>query len=695
MQVQNSKFLDKGSFSFPNVSIFSSKMDSKHIIPLSFPLSLWKKKFVDSVGPLKELLWHQSSALSVSIFLTKDDVLNHLNEHKISSSSATEFKNSDDRFFVYKIEADESNRSGAKIVALPIQSFMRLSFVPSKTFLTSKARDPSLIFSVDILEKSFSHKLSAFGQANLNWLKINILQRYSEWSHPQTTINAPICSLSQGSGTGKSKLAVEAIKSGPGFYIVLRPDTNRANPQTGYPSNNELSEELKKLVKKFDPYIDLREYPYHLCGIGNILMFFAQIITNYLRKWHNLLVDLIYDDLVKSIKEAVSPSDITYFNSKIIDLCNYVCEELGKVFEKNDELDCSFLNNMDLIQFIVNSTGRPEPKVKSLSKYISDILKLPSKAAPADDADMVNSTEAVSEEYKELVTFKRKLAWIALGNFLHSFPFLFILDEADELNNRINPGAMSQFENLRRAISYIEMETNVFYLTLGTKTDVHNLNLPICENSARIPLRNRSLSPIILLSNTSIFSQEYPIEKIKINHKILKNPVFLKFLVTLGHPLWCSVPFDKMISVAFKKIINGTSKTLDYVLVLWMVRAGLMANSIDLNTRSLVASHMATIFDFSPDLVHMIVFYPSEPVMAIACRCLMYELAMAGNFHFLFQKLNEMLEAVKIDSGNLAEVVGSMIILIAIDEAENSAGICLPGEIKKKPLILKHIPFVM
>jgi hypothetical protein len=41
-----------------------------------------------------------------------------------------------------------------------------------------------------------------------------------------------------------------------------------------------------------------------------------------------------------------------------------------------------------------------------------------------------------------------------------------------------------------------------------------------------------------------------------------------------------------------------------------------------------------------------------------------------------------MLEAVKIDSGNLAEVVGSMIILIAIDEAENSVEICLPGEIK-------------
>jgi hypothetical protein len=77
----------------------------------------------------------------------------------------------------------------------------------------------------------------------------------------------------------------------------------------------------------------------------------------------------------------------------------------------------------------------------------------------------------------------------------------------------------------------------VFYLTLGTKSDVHDLNPPIRENSTRIPHRNRSLSPIILLSNSSIFSQEYPIEKIKINHNILRNPVSFKFLVTSGHLL--------------------------------------------------------------------------------------------------------------------------------------------------------------
>jgi hypothetical protein len=63
-----------------------------------------------------------------------------------------------------------------KVLALPIQSFMRLCFIPLKM----KAEDSALIFPVKILEKSFSHSLSAFGQANLNWLKINILKRYSE-----------------------------------------------------------------------------------------------------------------------------------------------------------------------------------------------------------------------------------------------------------------------------------------------------------------------------------------------------------------------------------------------------------------------------------------------------------------------------------------------------------------------------------
>jgi hypothetical protein len=41
---------------------------------------------------------------------------------------------------------------------------------------------------------------------------------------------------------------------------------------------------------------------------------------------------------------------------------------------------------------------------------------------------------------------------------------------------------MSEFYNLSHAISYIEIETKVFYLTLGTKSDVHDLNPPIREN---------------------------------------------------------------------------------------------------------------------------------------------------------------------------------------------------------------------
>jgi hypothetical protein len=95
MQVQNPKFLDKDSLSFPNVSIFSSKLDSDDIIPFYFPLPLWKNNCLDSVGPFKELLWHQSSALSDSIFLTKEAVFNYLNEHQVSSCE-TEVENNDD-----------------------------------------------------------------------------------------------------------------------------------------------------------------------------------------------------------------------------------------------------------------------------------------------------------------------------------------------------------------------------------------------------------------------------------------------------------------------------------------------------------------------------------------------------------------------------------------------------------------------
>jgi hypothetical protein len=143
-----------------------------------------------------------------------------------------------------------------------------------------------------------------------------------------------------------------------------------------------------------------------------------------------------------------------------------------------------------------------------------------------------------------------------------------------------------------------------------------------------------------------------------------------KFLATLGHSLWSSYPFTEIIRAAIFKLQNGSADTKAYFLPIWMLRTGLVANSLHIKANSLVAGHMATLHEVKDNLKNFIVSYPSEPILAMAGRQLMSEnqadLA-------LFEVLRSNAEAVALDIGRYAEVFGAMIILRAIDKASNFA----------------------
>ena len=112
--------------------------------------------------------------------------------------------------------------------------------------------------------------------------------------------------------------------------------------------------------------------------------------------------------------------------------------------------------------------------------------------------------------------------WDIVAKKLKRFPFIVVLDEADLLANRlvtkIKTGSLSPFskriscfELLRRSISYLIPETKIFFMTLGTKSTVIDLNPPIIDNSSRYEIRSKIPFPIILSSNCNIFFDKYPI----------------------------------------------------------------------------------------------------------------------------------------------------------------------------------------
>ena len=609
---------------------------------------------------------------SIEIFLTQ-------HEAKDKNSSVVvneEWEGHDDFCYVYAVDPGNPNA----LMRISIETFMNwmVESVSTSDLAPAPATGSTHGLSGQLLtrgtmegfvelEKSFKHGLSDGGQDALDVVKVELFERYCQWNVPKPTIVAPVASLSQGSGSGKSKLAVELIQDGPGFYVVTRPADSFDMTVTGYPRNNSLSKVLKDLALNSDNIFKsfLNEI-FHSCQSGRILLFFSKIITVCIR------------DLLSRITSGLENNQ---GNVDRMDLVRAACYATGKLFEKNESIDCrAILNDIALDQFIINTIlSGPEnsdpnktcfnyivdpsgqnksfvPTVNGIASYIKLILDDPLSAA----------LEKNSRDASNL-----------LSQCLNLFPFIFVIDEADELSaqtesfrqDNYQKVTIPGFEVVRRALSYLIPQTKIFFLTLGTRSDIIDLNPPLRENSARLVNRQSMPKPILLLSNTSTFTKyDFPIESLNISYDALLNPIQFKHLATLGHPLWSSRPFNEIVDLAKIKLLNGSQSSFEYVLCIWMIRAGLAANPLDIQTRSLIASHMATLFDLDEQLIRMIVFYPSDPILALACRQLITELPK--NQELLFSMLDKFFELAQIDRGRVAECVGMMIVLRAIDIAD-------------------------
>lgn len=510
-------------------------------------------------------------------------------------------------------------------VRKPVKNFMKfIAKAPTRktepipeTFQSTEA--------VKQLATSFKHGLTKIGELALYRLEHDLINRIQPWiGDPHTSFIAPVVSLCQSSGTGKSKLAFEALKRHLGFYIVFREDG-----QTGYPRKNELSDLLRALMNDYkDPSEDLNDFNYQDCTVGAILFFFAQIITS-------------------SIIASIRSSEGKLFEHVII--------EHSKKFENNSDIKCDYLTPDQEIFSLIGKSFELKAdgviSVKNVSSYIKLILKDPSKCF--EQSSLTND---------------QKLFCSALAEALRKFPFLFVVDEAEILSKHVtlksvNGKNINQFEALRRAFSYLEPETNILFLTLGTKSNIIDLNPDITEESKRLKKRKKLPFPIILSSNLNIWSRKFPAYSVNPSYEAILNPLYFKYLCTLGHGIWSSFHFGAVVSTGAEKIVNGTSKSFDYVIVLWMILTGMAANPLSVEAGSIVAKHMGYLLDISEDLKRLIVMYPPEPILAIIAHTIIDNQITDDA---LFSVLQRKLEATDIDRGKMAELFGGMIILRAI-----------------------------
>lgn len=510
--------------------------------------------------------------------------------------------------------------------------------IPALTFMRFNVKVlPPKVDPIDdkkvlpLLVTSFKHELSEIGRRTLKRVERDVLQRYKkDWIENSLTCLAPLVSLCQSSGTGKSKIAMEIIKKNLGFYVVFR-----SSDQTGYPRKNIISNNLRQLISSYNDGVEgLESKNYEDCAVGKILNFIASLITKYVR-------------------DFVDISKAGNFDFA------YVTKRLGARFEDNITLGNECLipeAEMKNLYFKLYSEEHSSIiKVKTVAKYIDEILLNPAKCLSVLESDDIKS-ESICQHISEK---------------LSTFPFVLVIDEAELLAEEsialVNSHkSVTGFQVLRRALSYLEKKSKIIVLTLGTKSNVLDLNPPVEDNSKRFSVKMSVPDPIILSSNLNILSKEYSVKYLKPGYKLLTNPLFYKYLVTRGHGIWSSLPYNGLISIAESKIKNGTSETHEYILALWMILTGLAANPLSVEAKTLVSSHMAHLVDLRDKISRLIVAYPSEPILGIVAHRLIDELE--GDE--LFSVLRKKYEAVDLDNGSFAETFAEMIFLRAIHKSK-------------------------
>ena len=273
-----------------------------------------------------------------------------------------------------------------------------------------------------------------------------------------------------------------------------------------------------------------------------------------------------------------------------------------------------------------------------------------------------------SRHYKLTGSFAAQFM-LCLKSSLDKFPFVFVIDEPDLLTNLAQ--GIDGFSIFKRALSYLEGSTRLMVLTLGTKCDIVKPIPRSTTVSTRFVFRNAIHFPIILSSNVNIHSNKFPIHQMVPSHTTLRNPLMFKFLASLGRAVWGSYRYSDIVRIATETLTNGSKTEGNYVTSMWMIRTGLMANPVSVNSYEFVANNMVTLFWSSNDLQGPLVSYPSEPILALASRKIIKDLSRHPSDP-LFSALKEYLECAVISNEKYSEVITSMIILLIVDKLENA-----------------------
>lgn len=455
---------------------------------------------------------------------------------------------------------------------------------------------------------------------------------------------APFVPIIQSSGYGKSKVCFEILRECPGIPIVYR---KVGATSIGYPSEKSWMKAFFQFVFNQNSDDDLPTVDLFLVNLavnytpGRFLVALGTLISAYIMWFNRLRLTMDISSAIKTIGNYFLSDKPTWG------------DEENQILVFNESDDRSIMN-----------------VVTSLKDQINDFVAVNGFTTLVDDR--IGNTTPLN------------------------IPFIFVFDEITDIDKFLHDSTrISAVNIIRRGLHVLDTQTKLLALALGTNSDVVGFMPIVKNNSLRYITRFNLLPPIIISRNFDIYLEEARWPDLDLSQAILLNPKMLNLLVSMGRPLWSSYLISQVIRFANIKIKNGHDghgDIADAFLATWLIRCSLNVNHSHLITRTLVNSHMATVYSVSSDGRSMKIKYPSEPILALGARefLLKSELTIDMGRLRAFEHLLDFIRQRAVDKGRFTEVIFEQIVLFAMDDAP-SATLLPPTEIVCDNQILKKI----
>jgi len=270
---------------------------------------------------------------------------------------------------------------------------------------------------------------------------------------------------------------------------------------------------------------------------------------------------------------------------------------------------------------------------------------------------------------------KEKFPFYDADNPNNQVKIILCIDEARYLTRYVPGKNRTPFQMFRRAMKHI-VWNGFFILFLDTHSKISNFALLSEDPSSRDDEAQLHLfHPFVRLATMDIFermtggpagtSEEDQIVQLA----KLGRPLIYSYLKAKGESSSTQTALKGLVTLLQNKLFGGARsfdnshrKELSSIAIL-SVLVCLDISPQSKITSELVGSYMATCVAISEDREHLLVRYPSEPLLAEAAHTI---ISKEKTLVSILQNFNEMLRKGFIDAGIHGEVVARIILILAV-----------------------------